>query len=64
MAELIDKVLLKTFVPTSALNSENFQELAGKSFIEEIAAGRTIFKQGDNDKKNHLFGRWRDCVEQ
>jgi len=51
MAELIDKVLLKTFVPPSALNSENFQELAGKSFIEEIAAGRTIFKQGDTDKK-------------
>ncbi|MCK5433441.1 MAG: cyclic nucleotide-binding domain-containing protein, partial [Gammaproteobacteria bacterium] len=51
MAELIDKVLLKTFVPPSALNSENFQELAGKSFIEEIAAGRMIFKEGDTDNK-------------
>ncbi len=51
MAELVDKVVLKAFVPPSALNSENFQELAGKSFIEEIAAGRTIFKQGDTDKK-------------
>lgn len=51
MAELVDKVLLKTFVPPSALNSDNFQELAGKTFIEEIAAGRTIFKQGDTDNK-------------
>jgi CRP-like cAMP-binding protein len=51
MAELVDKTLLKSFVPPSALNSENFQELAGKAFIEEVAAGRTIFKQGDADKK-------------
>lgn len=51
MAELVDKTLLKSFVPPSALNAENFQELAGKTFIEEIAAGRTIFKQGDTDKK-------------
>lgn len=50
MAELIDKTLLKSFVPPSALNSENFQELAGKTFVEEIAVGRTIFKQGDTDK--------------
>jgi CRP-like cAMP-binding protein len=51
MAELVDKTILKSFVPPSALNSENFQELAGKAFIEEVAAGRTIFKQGDADKK-------------
>lgn len=51
MAELVDKTLLKTFVPPSALNAENFQELAGKTFVEEIAAGRTLFKQGETDKK-------------
>ncbi|MCH8080601.1 MAG: cyclic nucleotide-binding domain-containing protein, partial [Proteobacteria bacterium] len=48
---LVDKELLKSFVPPSALNAENFQELAGKTHVEEIAAGRTIFKQGDTDKK-------------
>ena len=48
---LIDKELLKSFIPPSALNTENFQELSGKAVIEEIAAGRTIFKQGDTDKK-------------
>jgi CRP-like cAMP-binding protein len=51
MAELVDKTLLKSFVPPSALNAENFQELAGKTYVEDIAAGRTLFKQGDNDKK-------------
>ena len=48
---LVDKILLKTFVPPSALNSENFQELAGKATIESIAQGKTIFKQGEVDRK-------------
>jgi len=48
---LIDKDMLKSFVPPSALNAENFQELAGKTFIEEVAAGKTIFKVGDADRK-------------
>jgi len=52
MAELVDKTLLKSFVPPSALNAENFQELAGKAFVEDVAAGRTLFKQGETDKKN------------
>ena len=51
MAELVDKALLKSFVPPSALNAENFQELAGKTYVEDIAAGRTLFKQGETDKK-------------
>ena len=51
MTELVDKTLLKTFVPPSALNAENFQELAGKTFVEEVAAGKTLFAQGDTDKK-------------
>ena len=51
MAELVDRTLLKSFVPPSALNPDNFRELASKMFVEEIAAGRTIFRQGDTDKK-------------
>ena len=52
MAEnLVDKSLLKTFVPPSALNSENFQELAGKATVESIQAGKTIFKEGEVDRK-------------
>ncbi len=48
---LIDKNILKSFVPPSALNAENFQELAGKTFVEELAVGKTIFKAGDTDRK-------------
>jgi CRP-like cAMP-binding protein len=50
-ANLVDRALLKSFVPPSALNQENFQELAGKAVLEEIGAGRAIFKSGDNDRK-------------
>ena len=50
-ANLVDKALLKTFVPASALNAENFQELAGKTEVEELSAGKAIFKQGDIDRK-------------
>lgn len=48
---LIDKAVLKTLVPPNALNAENFQELAGKAYVEDIAAGKTIFKAGDLDRK-------------
>lgn len=50
--QLIEKSLLKNFVPPSALNAENFQELAQKTFIEEVPAGRTIFKEGDVDRQS------------
>ena len=51
MAELVDKTLLKSFVPPSALNAENFQELSDKATVEEIGAGKTNFSQGNTDKK-------------
>ena len=51
MADLVDKTILKTLVPPSALNAENFQELAGKTYVEVIPAGKTIFKAGDLDKQ-------------
>ena len=50
-ANLVDKTLLKTFVPASALNAENFQELASKAEVEELSAGKALFKQGDLDRK-------------
>ncbi|MDP6182362.1 MAG: cyclic nucleotide-binding domain-containing protein [Gammaproteobacteria bacterium] len=53
MAEgkLVEKAVLKTLVPPNALNAENFQELAGKAFVEMIPAGKAIFKAGDHDRK-------------
>jgi CRP-like cAMP-binding protein len=49
--KLVDRMVLKSLVPANALNAENFQELAGKAFIEEVAAGKTLFKAGDTDRK-------------
>ena len=49
--QLIDKNILKTLVPPNTLNSENFQELAGKAYIEDIAPGKVIFKAGEVDRK-------------
>ena len=51
MADLVNKDILKALVPPSALNSENFHELSGKTYVEEVAAGKAVFKQGDVDKK-------------
>lgn len=48
---LVDKAVLKTLVPPSALNAENFQELAGKAYVEDVPAGKTLFKAGDLDRK-------------
>ncbi len=49
--QLVDKNILKTLVPANALNAENFQELSGKAFIEEVGPGKVIFKAGDVDRK-------------
>ncbi len=48
---LVEKGVLKSFVPPSALNAENFQELAGKAVVEELSPGKTVFKPGDTDRK-------------
>ncbi len=50
-AKLVDKAVLKTLVPPSALSAENFQELARKAYIENVSAGKVIFKQGEADRK-------------
>ena len=52
MAEPIDKNILKQIVPSNALKAENFEELASKTFVETVHAGKTIFKEGDTDKKS------------
>jgi len=51
MANLVDKAILKTLVPPSALNHENFEELASKTAVEDVAAGKALFKVGDVDRQ-------------
>lgn len=48
---LADKSILKSLVPPSSLNAENFQELASKAVLEEIPPGKLVFKKGDVDRK-------------
>ncbi len=48
-ARLLDKAIMKTLVPPQALNRENFQELARKAIVENLPAGRGVFKKGDKD---------------
>ncbi|MEM7404973.1 MAG: cyclic nucleotide-binding domain-containing protein [Pseudomonadota bacterium] len=49
--KLVEKQVLRTLVPPSALNAENFEELARKAIKEEIPAGRLLFKAGERDNK-------------
>jgi CRP-like cAMP-binding protein len=48
---LLDAALLRTLAPPAALNSENFQELAGKAYVEIVPAGSTLFRAGELDRK-------------
>ena len=41
---------LRTLVPLNALSGENLQKLAGRAHIEEVAAGQTLLKHGEQDK--------------
>ncbi|MFO1436561.1 MAG: cyclic nucleotide-binding domain-containing protein [Gammaproteobacteria bacterium] len=50
--QLIDKAVLRLLIPASALNQESFHELSNKTYVEELAAGRPLFKVGDTDRKN------------
>ena len=52
MADLIDKKILRGLVPPNVLNAENFEELAGKTYIEKVRQGETIFNEGDMDRKS------------
>ena len=51
-AKLVDRALLRTLIPANALNADNFLELAGKALVEEVPAGKTVFKIGDIDRKS------------
>ena len=45
-----DRRILASLVPINALTQENLEELTRKVHIENVQAGRTLFKQGESDK--------------
>lgn len=54
MSTLVDANQLKSLIPINSLSPDNLREIAGKTAIETVAAGRYLFKKGDEDKK-HVY---------
>ena len=51
----IDRKLLRTFEPLNQLTADKFEEIIDKSTVEEIPAGRNLFRQGDRDKRAYFL---------
>jgi CRP-like cAMP-binding protein len=45
--------LLRSFSPLDGLKSENLHALARKTAMHSLTAGRTLFKEGDSDKRTY-----------
>ncbi len=48
----VDKRLLQELVPLNALSTERFREVSEKIIIEEVLAGRYLFRKGDRDNQS------------
>lgn len=55
--EALDPDLLRTFSPLDGLKKENLAALARKATLKELASSRTLFKQGDTDKRTFYLVR-------
>ena len=58
MAEIkqkIDTQYLRNFVPISELTADNLQELARSTYVEQLPAGRVLFKKGDQDNSSYYI---------
>lgn len=51
MTKKVDRELLKTLTPLNGLKPENQVDIANKTEIQELGAGRYLFKEGDADKR-------------
>jgi len=47
----LDKNLLKGLEPLASLSNDKLEELASKSLIEDLPAGRILFRQGERDNR-------------
>ncbi|MBT8141522.1 MAG: cyclic nucleotide-binding domain-containing protein [Gammaproteobacteria bacterium] len=50
MSKPVDPSILQKFTPLDSLKPENLLALAKKSRVHELDAGRSVFREGDNDK--------------
>jgi CRP-like cAMP-binding protein len=51
----LDLNLLRTFSPLDGLKPENLHSLARKTVLRELGGGRTLFKEGDTDKRAYYL---------
>jgi CRP-like cAMP-binding protein len=51
MPEPVDRRVLKSLVPPGPLTEQSFEEVTRNAVIETLAAGRTLFRAGDLDRK-------------
>lgn len=49
--EFLQVKVLRTFEPLNSLSADKLEELANKSQVEELPPGRTVFRQGEKDKR-------------
>jgi CRP-like cAMP-binding protein len=47
----LELTLLRSFSPLNGLKNENLRALARKTVMRELGQGRTLFKEGDTDKR-------------
>ena len=68
--KLIDKKMLRDFIPINSLSAVHIEELSRKAIIEEVRSGRYVFKSGDRDYQSvyllegtiELIGKGRDVA--
>jgi CRP-like cAMP-binding protein len=46
----VDKEVLKTLTPPASLNAQQFSQLSREAIVEEVPAGRVLFKEGEVDR--------------
>jgi len=51
----VELTLLRTFSPLDGLKSENLRALARKTTLRDLGQGRTLFKEGDTDKRTYYL---------
>jgi CRP-like cAMP-binding protein len=53
----LDLKLLRSFSPLDGLKKENLLALSRKAALKELPAGRTLFREGDSDKRTYYLAR-------
>jgi CRP-like cAMP-binding protein len=53
----LDPALLRTFTPLDGFKKDNLAALARKTSLKECLAGRTLFREGDTDKRTFYLVR-------